>query len=781
MPRNRHKSALPFAPAQRHVPIMRRTLRLIRLLFAALGVLALAAATLVAGAIWLSLPGGDTTASIPGLQAKVDITLDADGIPRITAQNEHDAAAALGFLHARDRLFQMDLMRRAARGELSEIIGPATLPLDRFNRTLNLRDHAASDLAQLDPDTRSLLDAYAAGVNAWIARHGRFSALEFVLLGAPRPWTAADSLLWAKTMGMYLSWNFRTELARFDLSSKLTRAQIEALWPEAPAQAMDTRLTPGLGQAITRLTAALPRFPAPFTQPSHASNEWAIDGAHSATGHPLLAGDPHLAFGLPGIWYLARIDLPDDVRAGATAPGVPFLVIGHNRSIAWTFTADEADVQDLFLEKPAADGYATPDGPRPFTSRDETIHVRGEPDTILHVRETRHGPLISDLTGPGGPMLAVEMANLAPGDTAAAGLLALNRAHSVAEAATAAPRISSPVQNLLVADAGGIGFFLTGRVPIRRGGDGAFVAPGDDGSGDWIGWAQGDQLPHSVNPDSGRLVNANDRPAPADFPIPLGRDWPGDARARRIRQMLGQLAHPDVQDFVAMQSDALDLVAAGLLPRLRPIAAEFAGWNGVMARERPEPLIFTAWMERLYDTLLQRLGVPANDEAAVPEWPDFVTAALGPHQAALCGPDCDTILASTYHAAMADLAARFGPNPAQWRWGEAHQAVFAHPILGRLPLLGPLTTARIAQDGSDSTVGRGGTRFGSMESILGAGYRGVYDLADLDRSRFMITPGQSGDVASPLARNFVRSWRDGGTLSLTRQPDHVAAHIRLTP
>jgi penicillin amidase len=760
---------------------MRRILRLFRRLAAALALLVLLAASAIAGAIWLSLPGGDLTATIPGLQSKVDITLDTDGVPRVTAQNERDAAAALGFLHARERLFQMDLMRRAARGELSEIAGTATLPLDRLNRTLNLRDHAADDLTHLDPDTKAILDSYAAGVNAWIAQRGRFSALEFVLLGTPRPWTAQDSLLWAKTMGMYLSGNWRAELARFQLAATLSRPQIEALWPNPPTSAEDAWLTPTAGAALRKLTEILPRFPDPFTLPDHASNEWAVDGTHSATGHPLLAGDPHLAFGLPGIWYLARIDLPDGVRAGATAPGVPFLVIGHNGHIAWTFTSTGADVQDIFLEQPQDDGYATETGPRPFASRDEIIHIRGTPDEILHVRETRHGPLISDLIRKNGPLLAVEMANLAPGDTASEGLLALNRAHTVAEAAAAAPRITSPVQNMLVADADSIGFFLTGRVPLRRSGSGAFVARGDDGSADWIGWAQGDQLPHITNPASGRLVNANERPAPPDFPINLGRDWPGDARARRIRQMLDQITHPTVQDFVAMQSDATDLIAVDLLPRLRKLAPLFADWNGQMTRERPQPLLFTAWMTRLDEALLNRAGVPPRADAAVPYWPDFVHAALGESEPTLCGPDCDAILASTYQATMTDLAARFGPDPTQWHWGDAHQAVFAHPILGRLPVLGPLTTARIEQDGGDSTVGRGGTSFGTMESIHGAAFRGVYDLSNLDRSRFMITPGESGDVASPLARNFVRPWRDGGTILLTREAADIAAHIRLSP
>ena len=263
-----------------------------------------------------------------------------------------------------------------------------------------------------------------------------------------------------------------------------------------------------------------------------------MDGRHSDTGAPLLAGDPHLAFGMPGIWYLARIDTPQGVLAGATAPGIPFLVLGHNSNIAWSFTTTGADVQDLFEETPAgANGYMTPDGPRPFTIREERIHVRGQPDEVLKVRETRHGPVISDLVAPQGPILALSMGNLAPGDTAATGLLALNHATDVESAGAAAAQITSPVQNLMVADRQRIALFVTGRVPIRRAGDGASPVEGADGAYDWIGWASGDQLPHIVAPDSGRLVNANERVAPAGFP---GLHGPG------LVWRLARPAHPPI-------------------------------------------------------------------------------------------------------------------------------------------------------------------------------------------------------------------------------------------
>jgi penicillin G amidase len=400
---------------------MRSLLRGIARLLSILGILLLFVAALIGGVLWLTLPRSNQSARIQGLSAPVDISFDADGIPRIKAANDLDAAAALGFVHARDRMFEMDLMRRNASGRLSELAGPVTLPLDRTMRVLGLRQAAESDYAALPPDVRAVLQAYANGVNGWIALRGRFAAPEFLVFGAPEPWTPVDSLLWGKTMGLWLSLNWRTELSRLALAGHVSQQMIDELWPNesGPGHPQASLTLPQqFADAAARLEQVLPHFPSPFTLPNTASNEWAVDGRHSATGAPLLAGDPHLAFGFPAIWYLARIDTPDLTLAGATAPGIPGLVIGHNSHIAWTFTTTGADTQDVFIETPVGtDQYQTPDGPKPFTTRQETIKVRGRPDETLTVRSTRHGPVISDLQGRSGPILAVSMANLAPGDT----------------------------------------------------------------------------------------------------------------------------------------------------------------------------------------------------------------------------------------------------------------------------------------------------------------------------------------------------------------------------
>lgn len=753
---------------------MKTLLRRLAKLLAAAGVLVLLLLALLAGAVWLTLPGTRQIASIPGLSAPVDITYDADWVPRIHAATETDAATALGWLHASDRLFEMDLMRRAASGRLSEVAGPATLPLDKMMRTLGLRRAAIADYAALPDDTKAVLDAYARGVNAFIAAKGRFAAPEFLALGAPEQWEPVDSLLWAKTMGLWLSMNWRQELARQRLAGKVAQTVIRQLWASTgPSPASHAWLSP-----LTRFaTMALPEFPRRFIQPQSASNEWAVDGDHTATGAPLLAGDPHLGYGFPGIWYLARIDLPGRVLAGATSPGVPFLVIGHNGKIAWTFTTTGADTQDIFIETLAGSGqYQTPDGPRPFVVHEERIKVRGQPDTVLMVQETRHGPVISEGDG---PILTVEMANMMPGDTAATGLLALNRATSVAEAGAAAELIETPVQNLLVADDKTIGQFVTGRVPIRRAGDGTAPVPGD-GSHDWIGWASGQQLPHTVSPADGRLVNANEPIWPPNFPVFMGHDTFGDWRARRIGELLDKSNRHTPADFAAMQIDVVDLFARRVMPILRTvdgIPAQLRDWDGTATMDSPAPLILAAWMQSFYQTILERAGADAGLGEPMP---DFVASVLAPGGKDLCGGDCRPLLHDALADAMRRLKADYGTDPADWHWGDVHQAMFAHPLLRAIPVLRDFGTIAVPSPGDDATVFQGGYD-AAFRSVHGPSFRGVYDLADLDRSLFMEAPGQSGNLFSPHARDFAIRWRDGATITLGPAAARITGTVRLKP
>ena len=791
--------------------------RWLRRTLAAVGLVLAALVITVAALIWRVLPPQEDVLTIPGVDDPVGVTFDSNDIPFIRASSPTDAATALGYIHARDRMFQMDLMRRAASGTLAALFGQAALPNDEEMRILGVRESAEADVADLSPEARALLQAYADGVNAWIGRRGWLSAPEFIVLGKPAPWTIVDSLLWGKTMGLWLSGNWEVELERLALSTHMSREKIDALWPTGgkPPPPADASLSyPAGAEAEARQALSWIRhFPEAFTQPAQASNAWAVSGARTETGQPLLAGDPHLAFNFPGLWYLARIDTPQGTLAGATVPGLPFLLIGHNDHVAWTFTSTGADTQDIFIEHVTPDGkhYETPDGPRVFTTRREVIQVRDHPDVVLTVRITRHGPVIDNGPSP-HTLLTVEMANLAPHDTDADGLLMLNHARWVSDAGLAAVKITSPIQNLMTADtAGNIAFYTTGRVPLRRSGDGSWPADGADGQHDWTGWAAGLALPHSVNPPSGELLNANEPTAGPDFPVKLGRDTFGDWRAERIRTLLADSERETPQSFALMQTDIISDYAQRLLPALNaltvpkddpaaPAAALLQGWDGRMAMADPRPLIFNAWVHAFMEAVLAANGV---DPAEAPMQDErFILSLLVPAKAAAgggasgnatadsgaklwCGGDCRSLLLSALDQSMAMLRHYHGSDAAQWHWGAAHPALFAHPLISRLPLLGWLGRITIPVPGDATTIDVTAPAFlpgrGEFTALHGPELRGVYDLADLDRSLFVIAPGQSGDLLDPHAYDFVQRWRAGGSVQLGPEPNVVSREIRIMP
>ncbi len=373
-----------------------------------------------AGTIYLrsSLPVTEGTRALPGLQAPVHITRDAYGIPTVRAANEHDADFALGFLHAQDRLFQMDMMRRYGAGRLSEVFGARTLGIDRTMRTLGLYRAAAAQFAGLSPAVQGALEAYAAGVNAFAQTRRRALPPEYYLLHMTfEPWRPADSLVWGKIMDLALTGNYRGELLRARLLQRLTPDQLAVLYPPYPKGApvaLGAARALYQGLPLERLYGMLP----PGVGPQAASNNWVVDGAHSQSGKPLLANDPHLDFAAPGVWYLARIETPGLTLAGVTAPGTPFVIIGHNEHIAWGFTTTGSDVEDLFIERPDPTDpsrYLAPAGPLPFITRQEAIAVRGGAPVTLTVRETRHGPVISDVAGAkDGEVLALQTTWLGP-------------------------------------------------------------------------------------------------------------------------------------------------------------------------------------------------------------------------------------------------------------------------------------------------------------------------------------------------------------------------------
>ncbi len=468
------------------------------------GLVLLLALSLAGAFLWLrgSLPQTEGTIAIAGLAAPVEVLRDSDGIVTIRAQGEADGARALGYVHAQDRLWQMDFMRRAGAGRLAEVVGPAALPHDRLMRTLGLYRVARTNLEILPPETRVLLNAYAQGVNADLEHPPRAWPLPFHLLAPPygyrpEPWRPTDSLVWSRIMALRLAGNWPDEILRARLSQRLSPEQIDFLWPDYPAAARST--IPDLAALLDGLPLdRLARETSWIAAESQASNSWVVAGGRTTSGLPILANDPHLSLDAPGQWYLARIETPELTLTGATAPGLPFMVFGHNGRIAWGFTNTHGDVQDFFIEKVVRGDpsrYLTPDGTRAFETRDETIHVAGAESERLTVRSSRHGPIISDVSqrarhaAAPDTVLALAWTALRGDDRTAAAFHGMNRARDWSEFRAALRDFHGPQQNIVYADTtGAIGFMAPARIPIRKRGDGRAPVPGWSGDYDWTGF-----------------------------------------------------------------------------------------------------------------------------------------------------------------------------------------------------------------------------------------------------------------------------------------------------
>lgn len=757
--------------------------------------------------LWLAeaLPQTSGTLRLDGIDAAVEVVRDKDGVPYIFAQSESDAYFALGLAHAQDRLWQMEMNRRVPAGRLAEIFGKDVLGVDRFMRTLGIRRLIEDGLDGLAPDVRQALDAYAAGVNAWLAHRTGPLPPEFLVLGIePEPWVPADSLGWGGLMSLQLGGNWRDELLRARLSQGLTPAQLATLYPPYPGEGpvtLATRAELLRDLPLDRLWAALPALAAHVT----ASNEWVVSGAHTATGAPLLANDLHLGFSAPGLWYLARIEAPGLAVAGATVPGVPLTIAGHNDAIAWGLTTTNGDTQDLFIEQLDPDDparYLTPAGSRPFRQRTEVIRVKGDEDLALTVRESRHGPILDDIldqpqgvAGP-GKVLALSATFLSVENRTAEALYRLNRAGDWPEFVAALKAWHAPQQNVVYADkAGNIGFYVPARVPQRKAGDGFMPVPGWSGAFDWTGYVPFEELPHALNPPQGRIVNANNKIVSASYPHFLGRDWEVPYRARRIEQMLAAAARPSLDQMAAMQADTVSLMAREVLPLLldyppatetgRQAVAMLRRWDGRMDRTKPEPLIFNAWLlalsralfadelgDRFDDYLRLRPLVLRRMLTADRGWCDDVTTTSETES-------CADVVARSLDGALARITAAHGGDMAAWRWGDEHRAAFRHRLFERVPLARYVASRRIETDGGDYTVNRGTPSLTDGQEpfshVHGAGFRVIYDLADLKRSRFMQATGQSGNPLSSHYMDLNRRWRDFDYLDLGADRERLLA------
>ena len=546
-------------------------MRWLRRIAIALAMLLLAALTALAAYLWRATPAHDGALRVGGIGAAVSIDRDEHGIPTIRAASVEDAAFGLGFAHAQDRLWQLETHRRIGSGRLAETFGRAALDNDKFLRALGVRRAAEAQWAQLGDESKRVLQAYAAGVNAWQREHLQARPPEMLILGVPlEDWTPVDSLAWAIMMAWDLGGNWSTELLRARLALTLPVARIDQLLPpypgEAPLATADYAAlmrSLKLGGALTALSAQridhLQAIAPPSGIEGVGSNNWVVAGTHTVSGQPLLANDPHLKITAPSLWYLARIEVGGErgfKSAGATMPGLPMVVLGQNEHIAWGFTNTGPDVQDLYLERFKPDDpmqVQTPTGWQRVAGVSEDIRVKGAKSENIVVRVSRHGPMISDAGGVAGEVagtdgnaaygLALRWTALdADADPVAAGL-AMIRARSTAEFVDAVTRLwVAPMQNMVVADRQGqIAVVSPGRVPLRlpeHDLKGLVPAPGWDARYDWAGFIPAAQTPRETQPPRGWIATANQRIHAPDYPYYLTSEWAPPYRQQRIEQLL---------------------------------------------------------------------------------------------------------------------------------------------------------------------------------------------------------------------------------------------------
>lgn len=765
---------------------------------------------LVAAGLWYrsaSQPRIDGRMTIAGPAASIDIVRDAEGIPHIYAQSTDDAYFALGFVHAQDRLWQLELNRRIPAGRMAEILGPNALDTDRFLRTLGVRRNAEQIYANLAPETKQALQAYANGVNAWLAARSGPLPPEFLLTGAPAPapWHPVDSIGWQTMMAWDLGANWSQEVLRMRLAQKLSLEQInEFLAPYPGEQSLQTmdytawyRELAATGDKLAALVKAAP----PSYVDGMGSNNWVLNGALSDTGKPLLANDPHLGLSAPALWYFAHLSAPGLNVIGATLPGLPMVVLGRNDRIAWGFTNTAPDVQDLYIERVNPENplqYQTPDGWAEFKRRTETIKVKGQDDVTLEVRETRHGPVISGAL----PVIAKTGINtlqhvvafawtaLMPDDLTLQAGVKFNRAQNWEQFLEGARDFRSPQQSIVYADVdGNIGFVAPARVPLRKPESdlkGLAPAPGWDARYDWAGFIPFEELPQAYNPASGRIMTANHKIVDDDYPHFLTSEWALPYRAQRIDQLLDARDKHNLDSFAAIQKDYLSLAAVELLPLIRNTSVRsdrarealnlLHAWNGSMDANRPEPLIFNAWMrfaawrifaDELGEPLMRDYWEQKNvhqsmvnvlaDRDGQSRWCADVS-----RKDAVDAKGCAAVLAEALEDALDDLEQRYGGNMDKWTWGEAHFARSEHRPFSRVAPLAQLFDIRVPTPGDTFTVnvGRHNLRDEKMPyaNRHAASLRALYDLSNLENSRFIHSTGQSGHVLSPRYRSYAQRW-----------------------
>jgi len=768
---------------------------------------------------------------IKNLGDSVEIRFDESDIPHIKANSPADALFALGYLHATERSWQLEMNRRIGSGRLSEILGKDTVPIDRFIRTLGIKRAAERQYDRYPAATKHLLQSYADGVNTGNAHLGWALPIEYFLTGSrPGHWSPTDSVAWMLMMAYDLGGNWQKELQRLELSQYLSTKQV---WEVVPLHNQNETLSnldfaklyrdlkvfnpktgPAEGKSKDLPATELAMHDLPGGKDGIGSNNWALSGKLTSSGKPLLANDPHLGLSAPAIWYFAHLDAPGMNVIGGTLPGIPGVVLGRTDQYAWTFTNTGPDVQDLYIEQidsknPAM--YRGPDGPLPFKVRQEIIDIKGSTPLTFLVKETRHGPVISDAYAKAKRTIDTDRYALALRWTAldienqsVAGLLALNQANNLETFKQSLRKNYAPMQNVVMADVeGNIAYQAAGVAPKRVINQGLYgVAPsiGWEKQYDWTGYVPYDHLPTSTNPEQGWLATANQKIVASNEPNPLTGDWDLPTRYDRIVDLIKSKKSHNLESMKIMQADTLSLGATPLLDLFKssspshPLGSQALqisqGFNGDMKVDSAAALIFNAWADQLTRSLFSRLSYLFTENYGARHFRLPLIVQLQNPNSPWCDDPktapietCQDASNKAFDKALDYLSNEYGKDPSKWSWGVAHTALSEHRPLTKVPFLGSLFNLKTPFAGDSFSVNVGRLQLlrssNPYETLQAASLRTVYDLSDLEQSVFIYQTGQSGWVQSKLYRNMNPLWAKNEYLPLQMKPANVTRQLEL--
>lgn len=764
----------------------------------------------------LSAHSGSHT--VQGLKSPVEIRRDPEGVPYVYAQDRHDLFFAQGYMHAQDRLWQMEVNRRLALGRLSEVFGPAALDTDRLARTMGFGRMAAADHDLMTDELRALLQAYIDGVNACIAAIGDRLPVEFKLAKfKPEPYEPLHVLAWARLLTLQLSNGWGHELARAHF--------MRALGPEF-APELDIRHDPRNPRTLPEgieFNALLPdgrlqALQGPFLQEMGGSNAWALHGSRTDTGQPYLCSDPHLMGLMPAIWYQVYLECPDFRVQGVSLPGMPLVMIGHNRDISWGITLAYSDIQDLFVEQFEEGGshrYLHKGEWKQAQVVEEVIAIKGQAPHAERVVVTHNGPVVTGVIDTGGQMLALNSPALRP-SRLIAGWFGLDKARNWDDFVSALRYIDAPGLNIVYADVkGNIGYYMTGKTPVRGKGRGEMPSPGWTGEYDHVGHVPFEQMPHSLNPERGYVVSANNQVVGDDFPHFMGNVWMNGYRARRIEELLLGKARWGRDDFPAIHMDVFcrpgvafaahfeGLAVAGELER--HALQSLCDWDGMLTVDSVGGCVYQVTRRELL-RLLYRIA--AGDDRHEPwligrgmdpvffkvsEFQGKDTTALldlldnaGSRLLAKAGGKA-AALSAALAAAVTFLRQTLGHDVSQWQWGRLHKVEFPHAMAIQKPMDRVFNLGPWPIPGDTDTVFQTSIRpdIPYFANLAIPSYRQIVDLADFDRSLWVKPPGQSGQLGSTHYGDQVAPFLEGRYFPMLWTREKVEAYalqvLKLTP